>query len=245
MIGASWQKLPVFFRQELFNRWHSFLKDKYKTQAALVKAWGTVLPGEDLNGGTILFAPMATATKTEASLNDANPHAIEAVQAMKQEYGPDDFPAARGHDVLQFLVDLHVSYKKRQAAAIKKLGRSTSLCPFVFDTGIGYEIQSQYLHQNADAVAHDAYVNGYGPARETLLPELDGITNEIERQRIELKIDRLAANDGPWVNWLLKPPGICQGEPWLEHNKIEGKPFWCMKHKYNSPLNTGPTFRCA
>ncbi|HEY5499179.1 MAG TPA: hypothetical protein VIK20_02215, partial [Bacteroidales bacterium] len=158
MLSGSWQKLPNFFRQELFDKWHQYLREKYKTQENIEKVWGQLLPGENLNSKTILFAPMAKATPAGISLNDANQQAIEAVQAMKQEYNPEDFPKARGEDVLEFLVNMQVGFKKQQAAAIKKLGRSTSLSPFVFDTGIGYEIQSQYLQQSADAVAHDAYV---------------------------------------------------------------------------------------
>ncbi|NJN25865.1 MAG: hypothetical protein HC819_07810 [Cyclobacteriaceae bacterium] len=199
------------------------------------KAWGGLMPGEDLVNGTILFAPMANATKTGVALNDANPAALAAVQAMKQEYKPEDFPTARGSDVLEFLVDMHLNYKKRQAETIKKSGRSTTLSPMVFDTGIGYEIQSQYLHQNADAVAHDAYVNGYGPSLDEQMKLADGAFNDLEKNRLILEAERVASNEGPWVNWLLKPPGISQGVPWLEHNKIEGKPYLVYETQIQQP----------
>lgn len=235
MVSGSWQKLPVFFRQELFAKWHQYLLEKYKTHENIEKAWGQLLPGENLNSKTILFAPMAKATPTGISLNDANQQAIQAVQAMKQEYNPEDFPKARGEDVLEFLVNVHVGFKKRQAAAIKKLGRSTSLSPFVFDTGIGYEIQSQYMHQSADAVAHDAYVNGTGPNLKNTMPKLEEVTDPLERNRLTLEAERQCSNEGPWVNWLLKPPGISQGVPWLEHNKIEGKPYLVYETQIQQP----------
>jgi len=235
MVSGSWQKLPDFFRQELFAKWHQYLLEKYKTQEALLKAWGQLLPGEKLDSKTILFAPMAKATPTGISLNDANQQAIDAVQTMKQEYNPEDFPKVRGEDVLDFLVDMHVGFKKRQAAAIKKLGRSTSLSPFVFDTGIGYEIQSQYLQQSADAVAHDAYVNGYGPTMEEAMKNVDGAFNKLEKNRLTLEAERQSTNDGRWVNWLLKPPGISQGVPWLEHNKVEGKPYLVYETQIQQP----------
>ncbi|HZK95524.1 MAG TPA: hypothetical protein VFC67_15055 [Prolixibacteraceae bacterium] len=235
MVSGSWEKLPDFFRQELFDKWHQYLLEKYKTQENIEKAWGQLLPGENLGSKTILFAPMAKATPTGISLNDANQQAIEAVQAMKQEYNPEDFPKARGEDVLEFLVNMHVGFKKRQAATIKKLGRSTSLSPFVFDTGIGYEIQSQYLQQSADAVAHDAYVNGTGPDLKTAMAKLDGVMNTLERNRLTLEAERQCANEGRWVNWLLKPPGISQGVPWLEHNRIEGKPYLVYETQIQQP----------
>ncbi|NJO69603.1 MAG: hypothetical protein HC830_10245 [Bacteroidetes bacterium] len=235
MLSGSWQKLPDFFRQELFAKWHQFLLEKYKTQVNLEKVWGQLLPGENLNSKTILFAPMAKATPTGISLNDANQQAIEAVRAMKQEYNPEDFPKARGEDVLEFLVNMHVGFKKRQATAIKKLGRSTRLSPFVFDTGIGYEIQSQYLQQSADAVAHDAYVNGTGPDLKTAMAKLEGVTNTLERNRLMLEAERQSSNEGPWVNWLLKPPGISQGVPWLEHNRVEGKPYLVYETQIQQP----------
>lgn len=235
MLTGSWQKLPAFFRQELFTEWHRFLTEKYKTQEALLKAWGKILPGESLDSKNILFAPMAIATSTTVSLNDANPQAIEAVQAMSQTYKPEDFPIVRGSDVLEFLVKMHITFKKKQAAAIKNLGRSTTLSPMVFDTGIGYEIQSQYMQQTADAVAHDAYVNGTGPDLETALSKLDGVTDILERNRLTLEAERMSSNDGRWVNWLLKPPGISQGVPWLEQNRVEGKPYLVYETQIQQP----------
>lgn len=37
------------------------------------------------------------------------------------------------------------------------------------------------------------------------------------------------------MNWLLKPPGISQGVPWLEHNRIMGKPFFCYETQIQQP----------
>jgi hypothetical protein len=53
--------------------------------------------------------------------------------------------------------------------------------------------------------------------------------------RAVLDAERVCANTGPWNNWLLKPPGICQGVPWLEHNKTEGKPFFCYETQIQQP----------
>jgi len=156
---------------------------------------------------------------------------------MKQTYTRADFSEQRGRDVMEFLVQLHVSHKLRERDAIKPLGKSTRLSPMIFDTGIGYEIQSQYLHQQADAVAHDAYVNGLYRAitpkeRED---ELAKATTPVMRTQKELELDQMQPNAGPWVNWLAKPPLIAQGVPWLEHNRVEGKPYLCYETQIMNP----------
>jgi hypothetical protein len=47
--------------------------------------------------------------------------------------------------------------------------------------------------------------------------------------------ERISANAGKWVNWLLKPPGISQGVPWLEHNRVEGKPYLAYETQIQQP----------
>jgi hypothetical protein len=234
MLGGQWQQLPPFFRNQLLARWNGWLAKKYGTDAKLRAAWGALLPGEGLAaGGSVLLAPMGGATSSAAALNDANPVARAALTGLKQEYRREDFSRRRGEDVIAFLLDLQLAHKRREAAAVKSWGRSTKLCPLVYDTGIGYQVQSQYLHQVADAVAHDAYVNGTGPAYEA--PDLSKITDERARMYAQLDKERISANAGPWVNWLLKPPGISQGVPWLEHNRVEGKPFFCYETQIQQP----------
>lgn len=233
MVGGQWKKLPEFFRTELFAKWNAFLLEKYKTDAALKKAWGGLLPGESLKQGTVLFAPMAGKTKAAISINDSNVHARESLMALDSVYTRDDFEKQRGADVLEFLVKLQLGYKERQAAAVKTFGKSARLSPTIYDTGIGYEIQSQNMHQNADAVAHNAYVNGWGP--EYTPPNPDDFKDANRLRLKTLDAERIAANDGRWVNWLLKPPGIAQGVPWLEHNRVEGKPYIVYETQIQQP----------
>ena len=233
MVGGQWQKLPPFFKNQLIARWNGWLKNKYDSEEKLKAAWTGLLPGESLRRGTVLFAPMGGATSTAASINDASPAAQQALRELKQQYTREDFAPQRGSDVLEFLVSLHVSHKKREAEAVKSWGRGTKLCPLIYDTGIGYEIQSQYLHQQADAVAHDAYVNGWGPEYQE--PDVSKAQTERERMYLQLGAERISANAGPWVNWLLKPPGVAQGVPWLEHNRVEGMPFLCYETQIQQP----------
>jgi hypothetical protein len=208
MVSGRWQKLPKFFRDSLIARWHEFLKNKYGTQEALAAKWTGLLGGEDLAKGTILLAPMRNAAKVGA-LNDANPQAEAKFQGVPMEYGRDDVNAHRARDVNEFFAGLIVGSKRRLAEAFKKNGKSTRLSPLLWDTGIGYNGISQLLHQNADAVSHCAYIGG--------------VTHYETDNRY------------PFYSGLEELPRICLDVPWLEHNKVEGKPFFCYETNIGSP----------
>lgn len=225
MLGGQWQTLAIPLKNELLTLWNTWLQKRYRTDSALKSAWSGLLPGESLTKQSVLFAPMAGATSSFLALNDANPEAKKALEGLKQAYQRQDFPEARGRDVLAFLLELQLAHKKREAKAVKSWGKSCRLCPLIYDTGIGYEIQSQYLHQSADAVAHDAYVNGTGPEYKP----------NPSSPLAQLDAERISANAGPWVNWLLKPPGISQGVPWLEHNRVAGKPYFAYETQIQQP----------
>ncbi|MEX0654642.1 MAG: hypothetical protein WD534_09115 [Phycisphaeraceae bacterium] len=232
MVGGSWQNLPAFFRNQLIARWNGFLRDKYSDDAALAAAWDGLLPGESLAQETVLLAPMTGTTDAQVSINDAGAHAVAALEALEQAYSRDDFAEQRGRDVLEFFTGLIVTHKQREAAAIKPLGRSTRLSPMIYDTGIGYRIQEQYLHQHADAVAHDAYINGMGNDRWDRVDEAE---DELGRMLAELEAMAVEPNENRWINWLLKPPGIAQGVPWLEHNKAPGMPYLVYETQIQQP----------
>jgi hypothetical protein len=232
MVKGDWQKLPDFFRNQLIGLWNDFLLEKYGSDDQLTAAWKSLLPNESLTTKSVLLAPMAGATKTGLSLNDASKTAAKALESLEQEYSRDDFDRQRGADVLEFFVKIQLEHKQRQAEILKTWGKSTRLSPTIYDTGIGYEAQSQYLHQNADAVAHDAYLNGKGRPSKKIDPE--GLT-ELQVMQKQFEADRRASNHGEWNNYLLKPPGICQGVPWLEHNRVEGKPYLCYETQIQQP----------
>ncbi len=234
MVGGGFRKLPAFFQESLQRRWSAFLTARYADEQALVKRWGKLLPGESLASGSVQILPLAgeqdlsslavdeTARKALAEAAAGNP---------AQKFTRDDFARERGEDVMAFFVDLHVSSKRREAVAFKKLGRSTALCPLAWDTGIGYEIQAQWLHQNADMSSHDAYVNGWGWPRKR--PE--SFKDEQCRWLWDVETEAVKANAGPWNDWLRKPPGIAQGVPWLEHNKAPKQPYMGYETQIQQP----------
>jgi hypothetical protein len=199
MTAGEWQNLPAFFQDQLIARWHGFLKDKYGTEEALARAWKGLLPGESLDEGTILLAPMRNRAEP-AKLNDSNPHAIAAMTGMQSEYGREDFVARRGEDVIEFFVGLLVASKTRQTEALKPLGKSTRLAPLLWDTGIGSNIQCTYVQQHADAVTQCTYINGkhHDPTHPRF----------------------------PFNSGLEELPKVCWDLPWVEHNRIRGMPFF-------------------
>ncbi|MEM6550523.1 MAG: hypothetical protein AAF750_00095 [Planctomycetota bacterium] len=208
MVSGQWQKAPEFFRQSLLRQWHDFLEEKYGSQAALERAWIGLLEGEDLEAGTILLAPMRGPVPA-AVLNDANPLADAKFVGEPVEYGRDDFHHQRGADVNEFFAGLILSHKARVAEAFKQCGKSARLSPLLWDTGIGYNGISQLLHQHADAVSHCTYIGGW--------------THDTSHHRY------------PWYSGLEEWPRLSHGVPWLEHNTVEGKPYFIYETQIGSP----------
>ena len=210
MMAGDWQHLPTYFKSSLAVRWHQFLTAKYGDETALQARWGFLLPGESLKGGTIGILPVAGRMKlSDAGMDPTAFKALAASGGSDVSVGRDDVNRHRGEDVIEFYLSLQLAHKQRLGDHLKSLGRSAKLSPLCYDTGIGYQIQSQYLHQHADAVAHDAYINGWTTIKEN--PRF------------------------PWQSGLEEAPRISQDVPWLEHNKIEGKPFFCYETQIQQP----------
>jgi hypothetical protein len=210
MINGQWQNLPGYFRKSLLSQWHAYLKNKYTTDDKLRASWQFLMPGESLEQQTILLAPSGSARKP-SSFNDTNPAAIAAFEGVAQAVGRSDFTVARSNDVLAFFTTLLIDHKQRFASELKTWGKSCALSPLVWDTGIGESIQTQFMHQHADAVSHCAYMEGI---YESLDP---------------------AERRYPFYTTLDKYPRISNDVPWLEHNRFPGKPFLNYETQLGNP----------
>jgi len=211
MRDGAWRGLPPYFKNALLAKWQSFLKAKYSSQDKLLARWGFLFPGEALDGAIGLL-PMANAQKLDdAGMDPTAKKALEAALAAgaSADVGRDQVVRARGEDVAEFFLSLQLAHKKRLGDHLKSLGRSATLSPLTYDAGIGYEIQSQFLHQQADAVSHDAYING--------------TARSVVNQRF------------PWLTGLEEAPRIAHDVPWLEHNKTPGKPYFCYETQIQQP----------
>lgn len=201
LFNGAWQDQPAFFRNELLTKWTTFLKAKYGTEEKMRAAWGGLLTGESLEAGTVLLAPLAGPARPDAAVNDTNPEAAaRLLHTAKSGYTRDDFTRARGADVVEFFTGLVMAHKKRFADAIKGMGRSCRLSPCVWDTGVTYQIQSQYVLAHGDAVAVCSYTSnmGYDPKDRRF----------------------------PFHSALEAPPRLCWDVPWLEQGAVVGKPLF-------------------
>ncbi|NBB94483.1 MAG: hypothetical protein GVY16_01945 [Planctomycetes bacterium] len=212
MTGGKWMTLPKFFQAQLIAKWNAWLKRKYETDKGLTAAWGFLFPGEALDDGTVMLAPTAKAA-TPAELNDPNPYATEALAGSVEMIGREQCTEQRAADVIAFFVEMITASKKAEAKFVKSLGKSSRLSPMVYDTGTGWQIQCQYLHQQADAVTHCTYISN-------------------------MHHDR-ADGEFPFNSSLTELPRACWDVPWVEHNKVEGKPFFV----YETQVRTTTKYR--
>ncbi len=213
MVGGQFRRLPPFFQASLQRRWTDFLAKKYGTDDALRARWGFLLPGESLAQGSVGILPLRGPQSLDGAGMDPQARAqLAAADGADARWTRDDFNRHRGEDVLEFFVSLHVAHAKRLEDALHGMGRACRLAPTALDTGIGYEIQSAWLHQNGDVTVHDAYVNGTPRNNDPAFnPRY------------------------PWMSGLEESPRLCHDVPWLEHNKAEGKPFLCYETQIQQP----------
>jgi hypothetical protein len=209
MMNGAWSKLPPFFQASLRERWHDYLRRTHGGDEGLRRAWGFLLPDESLERGTVQIGPVAGDVPIDFSGMDQQAR-IQLQQGRGEgRWRREDFNRRRSEDVIAFFLEMQLAHKGRLKDALKKMGRSAQLGPVLYDTGIGYEAQSQFLHQNAEAVSHNAYING--------------TTSTIQNQRY------------PWYSGLEEWPRISLDLPWLEHNRVEGKPFLCYETQIMQP----------
>lgn len=128
---------------------------------------------------------------------------------VKARYDLDDFTTQRGRDVVEFLVRIWVAHKQREADAVKQCGKSLAVAPLVWDTGIGMELQTQFMQQHGDAIAHCTYMHGF--VVDPMHPRF------------------------PWFSGLEEPPLVSRDAPWPEHARHPQKPFFLYENQIEQP----------
>lgn len=208
MKRGQFLTLPDYFVENLQEKWNAYLSRKYLNNENLTKAWvGNLLEGENLSRKNILLLPLiGNITDEQASSLGV---AMES-GSVEADYSTDSFNGKRGADVIEFLLEIWLNYKKAEAKAIKESGKAARLVPLVWDTGIGFDLQTQFMQQHADAVVHDSYWNG-------------SFHTDPDHKRF------------PWVSQLEELPKVGWDDPWLEHNKMEGKPFFVYETQIMQP----------
>jgi hypothetical protein len=132
--GFAISEWPEFFRQELTAQWNAWLKKKYPTDAALLRAWGELKPGESLSAATIAPAP------------DLPQRA--------------DYPAARAADFIRFLIEtadrFHQDFLTHCRALFPK-NIGVNLVPFSFDTQYRANPAWTYLQSRGEVNSFGMY----------------------------------------------------------------------------------------
>lgn len=208
MKRGQFLKLPEFFLKELYSKWNLFLEEKYGDQESLQKAWiGNLLPHESLDSLSVLMLPlMENFRDDQASSLGVATEAGSVANAFEM----DNFNGKRGADVIEFMLKIWIDYKQSEADVVKSSGKAARLVPLVWDTGIGFDLPTQYMQQQADAISHDSYWNGT-------------FQTDPKHKRF------------PWVSQLEELPKMGWDDPWLEHNKMEGKPFFVYETQILQP----------
>ncbi|MEM8876008.1 MAG: hypothetical protein AAGD32_17315 [Planctomycetota bacterium] len=208
MMRGLHLKQPDFFQLTLREQWNAFLRDKYGNEVALRETWrGNLLPGENLESGSVAMLPLG---RDLSGADQAKSLGVDVDEAVTGDIRMSDFNGPRGQDVVAFLLEIWIDTKRQQHEAVKTWGKSCHLSPTVWDTGIGWSLATQYMHQHADAVAHSTYINGTHHPDPT-------------------------HHRAPWWSTLEEPPALCWGQPWLEQNKIAGKPFFVYENNIMQP----------
>ena len=208
MMRGRHLRLPAYFRASLYARWNGYLRDRYGDDAGLRAAWaGNVLGFESLAEGTVALLPLTHELSGEAQAKSLG---VNVGEAVASGFTMADFNRRRLADVTRFLLELWIDHKRREAEAVKGWGKSLAKSPLVWDTGIGWSLQTQYMHQHADAVAHATYINGTHHPDPT------------HRRH-------------PWYSALDELPVLAWDKPWLEHNRTPGKPFFVYENNIMQP----------
>jgi hypothetical protein len=205
MYNGWWQDLPSFFRNELIGRWHEFLRQKYRTETAIIDRWQFLLPGESLDKVTIMLAPLASPARVGQAVNDVNPAAIKSLSVKKQEYTRDDFNRHRGEDVVEFFTMLWIEHKKKESDPLKTWGKSCRLSPCLWDAANCFQTQAALMFQHSDAVATCSYIQGM--AHDTTCKRF------------------------PFYSGLEAPPRLCWDVPWMEQSSVKGKPHFIYEYQ--------------
>ena len=205
ILWGNHLELPAFFQRELYAKWTEWLRAQYGDTASLAGAWSELLQGETLEDGSVLLLPLLG--KTEAA-PVAEVLGLQ-VSFQQTEYGPGDFSAARAADVIRFLTELHLDYKRAAAAVFKAQGRRGIGCqsvPLVFDTGYSGAVLPLYMQSFGDATACGSYIDQstHDPGHPTF----------------------------PFTSGLTSPPSI---NDWLDSRRVAGKPAFVYENMLFNP----------
>lgn len=136
-LEGGLDKSPAYFRDKARARWNTWLVKQYADEAALLRAWGRLAPGESLAGGRIQLGPML---------------------AQRNEY-----PEARGRDFVRFWIELLDDFNQKfreHCRAQMPQGVGVNVAPFSFDTQYRPSVPWDYSKSLGDVNCFGMYFWG-------------------------------------------------------------------------------------
>ncbi len=110
-LGSNFDKWTPYFRDKLQHRWNQWLTERHGDTERLKTAWGKLGDDESLTNGSVILAP---------------------VYAKR-----DDYPQARGDDMVRFMIELTANFYKELEAVSRAQGKpgvGVAVVPFSYDT---------------------------------------------------------------------------------------------------------------
>lgn len=124
-----------YFKVQTQKRWNQFLKDYYKTDAQLKKAWGSLENGESLENGTIQLSPVPVPVYDEKA------------------YESGKYPTRRVRDLITFFVNQYIEANNRILAVIRASapkGVGANIVPVGYDTHYQPNLLDEYCASAGD-----------------------------------------------------------------------------------------------
>ncbi len=205
LLWGQHLSLPAYFQKSLYDKWNNWLKTRYSSDNELREAWNGLLEGESLEKNSVFLLPL---------FGDSNPSEMAKTLGLnvsfeKLQYSESDFSPKRLSDVLAFIYDLIISYKKESEKVFRAQGRpqiGSQIVPLIYDTGYAGALMSLYLQSQGSATTVAVYVDLV--SRDLSLPTF------------------------PFTSELKNPPNI---HPWFANRKLAGKPAFVYETMVFNP----------
>ncbi len=140
--------------KKLTQKWNTWLKEKYKTDEELVKAWGKLNSGESLAKNSIAFQPVQEGVATYRQAG------VQKEYESKDKKNLLKYPYRRGEDLARFVCELYQGHTQRFIKFVRSLGKpgvGISMVPITPTGRYGLSIPTYYAASCGDFVSMGVY----------------------------------------------------------------------------------------
>ncbi len=154
VTGSLYKSSPDFVKRNVEKKWNAWLKQTYRTDAALKKVWGKLEKGESLAKGNIAYAPIAGSITKVMNAAGYQPEYIVKGAANTK------YPQRRGQDIVAFGYWLFKTYNDkfiREIRSIGKPGVGVSVVPITHSGHFGRQLTGYYAQSQYDYSTYGIY----------------------------------------------------------------------------------------